>query len=143
MLYRYFLYTISDTLCRYLWFRHMLYRYFLYTTSDTQCRYLLYNIVGIYYSYSTYYEMKNLNTTGTQEFIFTTDLSYYLTLEKTWLAFGCTSATITLILLLIILFLRKRIMIAIALIKEGSRYANTPIYVVNHTIGTFSMTEFM
>ncbi|XP_067951394.1 choline transporter-like protein 2 isoform X2 [Watersipora subatra] len=72
-----------------------------------------------YYSYDTYYSMKNLNTTG--EFIFTTDLTYYLSLKETWLAFGCTSATILTILLLIILFLRKRILLAIALIKEGSR----------------------
>ena len=79
-------------------------------------------ILATYYSYTTYYEMKNDNITS-GALIFTTDFSYYLTLEKTWLAFGCTSATLTAILLLIILFLRKRIMIAIALIKEGSRYA--------------------
>lgn len=86
---------------------------------------------GSYYSYSTYFEMKNLNTTTTGEFIFTTDLSYYLSLEKTWLAFGCTSATILTILLLVILFLRERILIAIALIKEGSRYgggSSTPLH---------------
>ena len=71
------------------------------------------------YSYLTYYEMKNNNSTG--EFFLTSDLSYYLSLKQTWLAFGCTSATLLLILLLVILFLRKRIMIAIALIKEGSR----------------------
>jgi len=65
--------------------------------------------------------MKNSTTSANEEFRFTTDVTFYLGLSKTWLAFGCTSATILIIIVLIILFLRERILIAIALIKEGSR----------------------
>jgi len=80
--------------------------------------------------------MKNDNVTS-GALIFTTDFSYYLTLEKTWLGFGCTSATLGIILLLIVLFLRKRIQIAIALIKEGSRAIGMMIFTLLWPIWPF------
>ncbi|XP_070182253.1 choline transporter-like protein 2, partial [Littorina saxatilis] len=76
-----------------------------------------------YYSYSRYYELKSSNITG--EFglaqAFVLNFEYYLTLKQTWLAFGCTSATILLLFLLVVCVLAKRICIAIELIKEGSK----------------------
>ncbi|XP_076454507.1 choline transporter-like protein 2 [Babylonia areolata] len=80
-------------------------------------------IFSIYYSYSEYYDLKSLNATseiGVSQ-AFALNFSYYLSLKQTWLAFGCTLSTITLILILIFIFLVKRICIAIELIKEASR----------------------
>ncbi|XP_012942174.1 choline transporter-like protein 2 [Aplysia californica] len=80
-------------------------------------------LFATYYSYDEYYTLKQLN--ATEEYglsqAFALNFSYYLSLKKTWLAFGCTLATVTLILLLLFVFLVKRICIAIELIKEASR----------------------
>ncbi|KAL8625988.1 hypothetical protein ACOMHN_012580 [Nucella lapillus] len=80
-------------------------------------------IFSSYYSYSRYYELKSKNITGefglSQAFVL--NFEYYLTLKQTWLAFGCTSATLLLLFILIVLILAKRICIAIELIKEGSK----------------------
>ncbi|ESO92821.1 hypothetical protein LOTGIDRAFT_232925 [Lottia gigantea] len=76
-----------------------------------------------YYCYSRYYHLKNLNSTA--EFglapAFVGNFEYYLSLKQTWLAFGCSSATILIIYIIIMIFLIKRICIAIELIKEGSK----------------------
>ncbi|KAL5013099.1 hypothetical protein ScPMuIL_011650 [Solemya velum] len=75
-----------------------------------------------YYSYTKYYELKNTPDTviGLSQ-AFTLNFSYYLDLKETWLAFGCTSATLLLLFTLILLFLIPRIRIAIELIKAGSK----------------------
>ncbi|CAL1537804.1 unnamed protein product [Lymnaea stagnalis] len=77
---------------------------------------------GTYYSYSKYYELKSMNVTSEfglpQEFKL--DFEYFLSQTKTWLAFGCTGATILIILLLIVIFLCSRIMLATKLISEAS-----------------------
>lgn len=76
-----------------------------------------------YYCYTRYYELKGRNVTS--EFglsqAFMLNFEHYLTLKQTWLAFGCTSATLLLIFLVIVIILAKRICIAIELIKEGSK----------------------
>ncbi|XP_046368396.2 choline transporter-like protein 2 [Haliotis rufescens] len=85
---------------------------------------------GTYYCYSQYYKLKGMNTE--KEFglshAFTFNFSYYLTLYQTWLAFGCTSATLLIIFVIVLLFLIPRICIAIQLIKEGSRAIGTMSY---------------
>ncbi|PVD22195.1 hypothetical protein C0Q70_18000 [Pomacea canaliculata] len=77
-----------------------------------------------YYSYRRYYDLKGKNLTSefglSQAFVL--NFEHYLTLKETWLAFGCTSATLLAIFLLIVIVLARRICIAIELIKEGSRY---------------------
>ncbi|GFO29551.1 choline transporter-like protein 2 [Plakobranchus ocellatus] len=80
-------------------------------------------IFAVYYSFDTYYDLKKLNATEEYGFseAFTLNFSYYLNLKKTWLAFGCTSATVLAILTILFIFLVKRICIAIELIKEASR----------------------
>lgn len=42
--------------------------------------------------------------------------------EKLWLYTGIVAAVLFVIILLVVLVLRKRIVIAIALVKEGSKY---------------------
>ncbi|XP_069093290.1 choline transporter-like protein 4 isoform X1 [Pleurodeles waltl] len=75
---------------------------------------------GIYYCYMEY---ATLNQQGASmpTFQFTTDVAAYLKVKETWLAFLIILAVIEVILLLLLLFLRKRILIAIALIKEASK----------------------
>ncbi|KAM6956935.1 choline transporter-like protein 2 isoform 2-T2 [Aplochiton taeniatus] len=56
-----------------------------------------------------------------QELGFQTDFSVYLHIRQTWLAFTIILAIVELIIILLLIFLRKRILIAIALIKEASK----------------------
>lgn len=46
----------------------------------------------------------------------------YLAKKETWLVLSIISGIVFLIIALIVIFLRKRIVIAIALVKEGSKY---------------------
>ncbi|XP_061536639.1 choline transporter-like protein 2 isoform X2 [Phycodurus eques] len=50
-----------------------------------------------------------------------TDISIYLEIRQTWLAFTITLASVEFLIIVLLIFLRKRILIAIALIKESSR----------------------
>ncbi|XP_055896841.1 choline transporter-like protein 2 isoform X1 [Biomphalaria glabrata] len=76
-----------------------------------------------YYCYNEYYRLKALN--ATEEYgisqAFAMNFNYYLSLKKTWLAFGCATSTLLILLLFLFLFLVKRVCIAIELIKEASR----------------------
>lgn len=84
---------------------------------------------GSYYSFSKYVELrKGSDSSGgslVQDFdvsiSFTQNLRAYTANKNTWLFLGIVSAVILLILLILLIFLRKRIVIAIALIKEASR----------------------
>lgn len=84
-----------------------------------------------YYSFTKYYELKSSGSPD-EEYnvspLFAGEFSYYLGLKRTWLAFGCGSATALALLLLIFLFLVKRICIAIELIKESSRAISNMIF---------------
>lgn len=46
----------------------------------------------------------------------------YLAKKETWLVLSIICGIVFLIIFLIVIFLRKRIVIAIALVKEGSKY---------------------
>ncbi|XP_049981493.1 choline transporter-like protein 2 isoform X2 [Alexandromys fortis] len=52
---------------------------------------------------------------------FQTDLRVYLHLRQTWMAFMIILSILEVVIILLLIFLRKRILIAIALIKEASR----------------------
>uniref|UniRef100_A0A8C2W4Y0 Choline transporter-like protein n=1 Tax=Chinchilla lanigera TaxID=34839 RepID=A0A8C2W4Y0_CHILA len=52
---------------------------------------------------------------------FQTDFRVYLHLRQTWMAFLIILSVLEVIIILLLIFLRKRILIAIALIKEASR----------------------
>ena len=55
------------------------------------------------------------------KFRLTMDLSIYVAQPDTWLVFGIILALVLAILLLVIISLRSRILLAIALLQEGSR----------------------
>uniref|UniRef100_A0A8C7YYV4 Choline transporter-like protein n=1 Tax=Oryzias sinensis TaxID=183150 RepID=A0A8C7YYV4_9TELE len=78
---------------------------------------------GIFHCYMEYASLKGepgANVT-LQELGFQTDFAVYLQLQQTWLAFMIILAIVEVIIILLLIFLRKRILIAIALIKEASR----------------------
>ncbi|KAF7661383.1 hypothetical protein LDENG_00262710 [Lucifuga dentata] len=78
---------------------------------------------GIFHCYMEYAALKG--TAGAdvtlQELGFQTDFTVYLQIRQTWLAFMIILAIVEVIIILLLIFLRKRILIAIALIKEASR----------------------
>ncbi|GLD60355.1 choline transporter-like protein 2 isoform X3 [Lates japonicus] len=78
---------------------------------------------GIFHCYMEYAALKGepgANVT-LQELGFQTDFSVYLQIRQTWLAFMIILAIVEVIIILLLIFLRKRLLIAIALIKEASR----------------------
>ncbi|CAJ0957690.1 unnamed protein product [Ranitomeya imitator] len=78
---------------------------------------------GIFHCYMEYAGLKG--TAGSDikltDIGFQSDLRIYLHLRQTWLAFMIILCIMEVIIILLLIFLRKRIMIAIALIKESSR----------------------
>uniref|UniRef100_A0A8C6TPI5 Choline transporter-like protein n=1 Tax=Neogobius melanostomus TaxID=47308 RepID=A0A8C6TPI5_9GOBI len=78
---------------------------------------------GIFHCYMEYAALKGeagANVT-LQELGFQTDFSVYLQIRQTWLAFMIILAIVDVIIILLLIFLRKRICIAIALIREASK----------------------
>lgn len=79
---------------------------------------------GVYYSYTQYSYFKmypNFNTDSTTNIY--SLVRKWLNQHETWMWILVILSVILAILLLVVIFLRKRIVIAIALIKEGSKYA--------------------
>ncbi|XP_018417919.1 PREDICTED: choline transporter-like protein 2 isoform X3 [Nanorana parkeri] len=78
---------------------------------------------GIFHCYMEYARLKG--TAGSDVSLtdigFQTDVRVYLHLRQTWLAFMIILCILEVVVILLLIFLRKRIMIAIALIKESSR----------------------
>lgn len=79
-------------------------------------------IPGTYYSFKQYVYLRDrpptdVNVNTNLSLLFDT----WLQKPNTWLIFGIIAAILLLIILLVVLVLRKRIVIAIALVKEGSK----------------------
>ncbi|KAM9777117.1 choline transporter-like protein 4 [Syngnathus typhle] len=75
---------------------------------------------GIWHCYWEYANYKNLSASIT-DIGFTTNFSFYLKVQETWLAFLIILSVVEAILILLLIFLRNRIVIAIALIQESSK----------------------
>lgn len=80
-----------------------------------------------YYCFTKYVALKDLPDQN-GAFVFTTNLDYYTNLKETWLALGIIAAVFLGVILILVIFLRKRIMIAIALIKESSRAVGNMVF---------------
>ncbi|XP_041335594.1 choline transporter-like protein 2 isoform X1 [Pyrgilauda ruficollis] len=78
---------------------------------------------GIFHCYMEYAKLKGEagSDVSLTDLGFQTDLRVYLHLRQTWLAFLIILCVLELVIILLLIFLRKRILIAIALIKEASR----------------------
>ncbi|CAK6962915.1 choline transporter-like protein 2 isoform X3 [Scomber scombrus] len=68
-----------------------------------------------------------------------TDFSVYLQIRQTWLAFMIILAIVEVIIILLLIFLRKRILIAIALIKEASRAVGHVMSALFYPLLTFAL----
>ncbi|XP_078120604.1 choline transporter-like protein 2 isoform X2 [Sander vitreus] len=68
-----------------------------------------------------------------------TDFSVYLQIKQTWLAFMIILAIVEVIIILLLIFIRKRIMIAIALIKEASRAVGHVMSSLFYPLLTFAL----
>uniref|UniRef100_A0A8C6UJ27 Choline transporter-like protein n=1 Tax=Neogobius melanostomus TaxID=47308 RepID=A0A8C6UJ27_9GOBI len=68
---------------------------------------------------------------------FQPDLAVYLNLSQTWLIFMCFLAVIEGIIVIVLIFLRKRICIAISLLKEGSRAIGNIMSTLFYPLVTF------
>ncbi|XP_025905692.1 choline transporter-like protein 2 isoform X1 [Nothoprocta perdicaria] len=78
---------------------------------------------GIFHCYLEYAKLKGEagSDVSLKDLGFQTDLRVYLHLRQTWLAFMIILCVVEVVIVLLLIFLRKRILIAIALIKEASR----------------------
>ncbi|XP_055298745.1 choline transporter-like 2 isoform X4 [Sitodiplosis mosellana] len=81
---------------------------------------------GTYYSFKEYVHLRDrpptdVNVNTNLSLLFDT----WLQNPTTWLVFGIVAAVLLLIILLVVLVLRKRIVIAIALVKEGSKVVSS------------------
>ena len=98
---------------------------------------------GIYGSYSVWNNLKTFGGEDSQQSLtsvgFTTDLSVYLNLQETWLAFMIILSCLELVLLLMLLFLRKRIKIAVAVMGEASRAIGSMLSAYFYPLITYSL----
>ncbi|XP_015204583.1 choline transporter-like protein 2 isoform X2 [Lepisosteus oculatus] len=78
---------------------------------------------GIFHCYMEYASLKGVpgSDVSIKDLGLQTDFAVYLQLRQTWLAFMIILCILEVIIILLLIFLRKRILIAIALIKEASR----------------------
>ncbi|XP_037400694.1 choline transporter-like protein 2 isoform X2 [Pygocentrus nattereri] len=74
-----------------------------------------------------------------RELGFQMDLSVYLHIRQTWLAFIIILAIVELVIILLLIFLRNRIRIAIALIKEASRAIGHVMSSLFYPLFTFAL----
>ncbi|XP_051801512.1 choline transporter-like protein 2 isoform X2 [Acanthochromis polyacanthus] len=96
---------------------------------------------GIFHCYMEYASLKGepgadvtIRDLGLQ-----TDFSVYLQIRQTWLAFMIILAIVEVIIILLLIFLRKRILIAIALIKEASRAVGHVMSSLFYPLLTFAL----
>ncbi|KAJ8363433.1 hypothetical protein SKAU_G00122640 [Synaphobranchus kaupii] len=68
-----------------------------------------------------------------------TDFSVYLQIRQTWLAFLIILSIVEVVIILLLIFLRKRVLIAIALIKEASRTIGHVMSSLFYPLFTFAL----
>ncbi|XP_037544765.1 choline transporter-like protein 2 [Nematolebias whitei] len=94
---------------------------------------------GIFHCYMEYAALKGqagANVT-LQELGFQSDFTVYLQIRQTWLSFMIILAIVEVIIILLLIFLRKRILIAIALIKEASKAIRYVMFSLFYPLVTF------
>ncbi|XP_019726407.1 choline transporter-like protein 4 isoform X2 [Hippocampus comes] len=91
---------------------------------------------GIWHCYWQYANYKSLSASIT-DIGFTTNVSFYLKVQETWLAFLIILCVVEAILILILIFLRNRILIAIALIREASKAVGQMMSTLFYPLLTF------
>ncbi|XP_067315136.1 choline transporter-like protein 2 isoform X1 [Pseudorasbora parva] len=72
-----------------------------------------------------------------------TDFSVYLQIQQTWLAFMIILCIVEVVIILLLIFLRKRILIAIALIKEASKAIGHVMSSLFYPLLTFALLSLV
>ncbi|KAK0130732.1 Choline transporter-like protein 2 [Merluccius polli] len=100
---------------------------------------------GIYHCYAEFAALKGqpgaditIRDLGLQ-----TDFSIYLQIKQTWLAFMIILAIVEVVIILLLIFLRKRVLIAIALIKEASRAVGHVMSALFYPLLTFALLSMV
>lgn len=83
--------------------------------------FILFNL-GTYYSVRQFIQLRDNPVEVMGGYNLASLVNEYLAKKETWLVLSIVSGIVFLIIALIVIFLRKRIVIAIALVKEGSKY---------------------
>lgn len=96
---------------------------------------------GIFHCSMEYVHLKNAPGANItlKELGFQMDLSVYLHIRQTWLAFIIILAIVEVVILLLLIFLRNRIRIAIALIKEASKAIGHVMSSLFYPLFTFAL----
>ncbi|XP_072549026.1 choline transporter-like protein 2 isoform X2 [Salminus brasiliensis] len=96
---------------------------------------------GIFHCSMEYVHLKNAPGANItlQELGFQMDLSVYLHIRQTWLAFIIILAIVEVVIILLLIFLRNRIRIAIALIKEASKAIGHVMSSLFYPLFTFAL----
>ncbi|XP_033831020.1 choline transporter-like protein 4 [Periophthalmus magnuspinnatus] len=93
---------------------------------------------GIWHCYREYDNYKK-QSASISDVGFTTNFNVYLQVQETWLAFLIIISVVEVILILTLIFLRKRILIAIALIQESSKAVGYMMSSLVYPLVTFIM----
>ena len=75
----------------------------------------------VYYSVTRYIQLRDNPIEVLPGYNLSSLVNEYLAKKETWLIVSIIASVVLLIILLVVIFLRKRIVIAIALVKEGSK----------------------
>ncbi|KAG7491600.1 hypothetical protein MATL_G00005370 [Megalops atlanticus] len=96
---------------------------------------------GIFHCYMEYARLKGESGADVTitDLGLITDFSVYLQIRQTWLAFMIILCIVEVIIILLLIFLRKRILIAIALIKEASRTIGHVMSSLFYPLFTFAL----
>uniref|UniRef100_A0A3B4DCB9 Choline transporter-like protein n=1 Tax=Pygocentrus nattereri TaxID=42514 RepID=A0A3B4DCB9_PYGNA len=95
-----------------------------------------YGIWHCYWEYVTLRGKPNADVT-ISDIGFQTDFRVYLQLSQTWLIFMISLAVIEAVIIMMLIFLRRRVRIAIALLKEGSKAVSYIMSTLFYPIITF------
>uniref|UniRef100_A0A8C9WTR8 Choline transporter-like protein n=1 Tax=Scleropages formosus TaxID=113540 RepID=A0A8C9WTR8_SCLFO len=100
---------------------------------------------GIVHCYMEYARLKQQpgSDITLQDIGLQTDFAVYLEIRQTWLAFMIILCILEVIIVLLLIFLRKRILIAIALIKEASRAIGYVMSSLFYPLLTFALVALV
>ncbi|XP_069561013.1 choline transporter-like protein 2 isoform X1 [Brachyistius frenatus] len=97
-----------------------------------------YGVVHCYFEYASLNKQPGADVT-IRDLGLQTDFSVYLQVKQTWLAFMVILIIVEVVIILLLIFLRKRILIAIALIKEASKAVGHIMSALLYPLLTFTL----
>uniref|UniRef100_A0A8C1FR03 Choline transporter-like protein n=1 Tax=Cyprinus carpio carpio TaxID=630221 RepID=A0A8C1FR03_CYPCA len=100
---------------------------------------------GIFHCYMQYASLKGIagSDVTIRDLGLLTDFSVYLQIQQTWLAFMIILCIVEVVIILLLIFLRKRLRIAIALIKEASKAIGHVMSSLFYPLLTFALLSLV